>query len=454
MIPHFKSIVSRILWLHILAVAIASVAVIFVIYLVLDSTAATFQNQVLRDHADTIAGYLSTRPDGGVDLDLPQDLRAVYAHRYGGFAYAVIDQSGKVLFSSLSSGDPILAADPRQTEPLYFRHSLRRPLFYGASVPQRLDGRAIWIQVAQDLEHPDVIVDDIVADFLRKVGWFTIPIMLFLVGIDIVVVRRALQPVVHASEMAQAIDPARIDLRLPTQDLPSEIVPLVKAVNRALDRLEAGFRAQREFTADAAHELRTPLSVLRTRIDTLSDRETAGELRKDVEGMSRMVEQLLAIAELEHFPVDSNAIVNLQEICADVAAFIAPLALARGKDIALFGAGTPVSVRGDRHALFQAIRNLAENAIDHTAPGTAVEIEVHADGIVRVLDKGPGIAEDDRQNIFRRFWRGDRRRAGHAGLGLSIVSRIAEAHGGSVTAENRLLGGAAFTLKLTPTQRA
>lgn len=453
MIPRFKSIVSRILWLHIIAVGVTSVAVIAAIYIVLDSTAASFENQVLRDHADTIALYLSIGPDKSLNLDLPADLHTVYAHGYGGFAYAVVDQSGKVLFSSRSGNEPILAPDPRQAAPLYFQHLERRPLYYGASIPKHLGDRTIWIQVGQDIEHPDVIIDDIVADFLGRVAWFTIPIMLFLVAIDIAVVRRALQPVVRASEMARTINPARIDLRLPTQDLPSEVLPLVKAVNQAFDRLEAGFRVQREFTADTAHELRTPLSILRMRIDTLSDRDAAGALCIDVEVMSRIVEQLLAIAEIEHFPIDLTATTDLQDICADVAAFVAPLALAQGKDIALIGAQTPVFVKGDRQALFQAIRNLAENAIDHTAPDTTVEIVVYSEGIVHVLDKGPGIAEGDRQLIFRRFWRGDPQRRRGAGLGLSIVARIVEAHGGSIVVENRVMGGAAFVLSLTPAQR-
>ena len=122
---------------------------------------------------------------------------------------------------------------------------------------------------------------------------------------------------------------------------------------------------------------------------------------------------------------------------------------ATGKRIALIGTQAPVLVKGDRQALFQAIRNLAENAIEHTASDTAVEIAVYSEGIVHVLDKGPGVAERDREHIFQRFWRGDRQRGG-AGLGLSIVTRIAEAHGGSIVVENRLMGGAAFILTLIP----
>jgi signal transduction histidine kinase len=122
------------------------------------------------------------------------------------------------------------------------------------------------------------------------------------------------------------------------------------------------------------------------------------------------------------------------------------LALAQGKDIALSGTETPVWVSGNAEMLSRAIRNLVENAINHSPPKATVEIVVADDGTVRVLDEGPGIKDDERELIFQRFWRRDRRRAGSAGLGLSIVQRIAEAHGATVSVENRPTGGAMFTL--------
>lgn len=100
--------------------------------------------------------------------------------------------------------------------------------------------------------------------------------------------------------------------------------------------------------------------------------------------------------------------------------------------------------------LGRAIRNLAENAINHTAAGTTVEFVVEDDGTVSVLDQGPGIGEDERKLIFRRFWRRDRRKQGSTGLGLSIVQRIAELHSAEITVENREPQGARFTLKFVP----
>src|SRR6266852_6928284 len=145
-----------------------------------------------------------------------------------------------------------------------------------------------------------------ISDFFKNVGWITLPILLVLLATDIAIFRRALLPLRQASEIAQHIGPARTDVRLPVDDIPSEVRPLVSAVNQALDRLDQGFRVQREFTADAAHELRTPLSILRTRVDTLEDQSIANALKQDIESMSRIMGQLLDIAELDVFMVDPN----------------------------------------------------------------------------------------------------------------------------------------------------
>jgi signal transduction histidine kinase len=226
--------------------------------------------------------------------------------------------------------------------------------------------------------------------------------------------------------------------------------PLVAAVNQGLDRLEEAFRVQRDFTADAAHELRTPLSVLRTRLDLLKDRDVIKALQRDVDGMAHVVSQLLEIAELDSFVVDPQESADLSSVAADIAEFVAPLALAQGKDIALSGATEPVWVKGNSEMLGRALRNLAENAINHTAAGSTVEFVVDRDGAVSVLDSGPGISDEERNLIFQRFWRRDRRKAGSSGLGLSIVQRVAELNSATVTVENRRPTGACFSLRFVP----
>jgi signal transduction histidine kinase len=443
----FKSIFSRIIFLHVIALVITAIVMPVVLYYFFKWAANDLHNQAMREQAQLVAHYLGLRADGSWTLDLPPALEGIYSQAVGRYAYAVVDDSGRVLFSSSEDRSSIFAADPRSSDISYLETRRGKAAISGVSVLKEVDGRKVWVQVGEDLAHRDVIVDDIVADFFKRVGWITLPMLLSLLAIDIVIFRRALRPLLNASKLAKKINPRRTDIRLPLEKMPKEILPLVQAVNQALDRLEAGFRVQREFTADAAHELRTPLTILRTRVDTLADRGISKTLHKDIEGMARIVNQLLDIAELETFSIDPLERADLRAICAEVAEFAAPLALAQGKNIALSGSEGAVWVNGSPEMLSRAIRNLVENAINYSPPGTTVEIVVEDSGIVRVLDEGPGIKEDERELIFQRFWRRDRRRTEGAGLGLSIVQRIADTHTATISIENRPTGGANFSLR-------
>jgi signal transduction histidine kinase len=442
----FKSITSRIITLHVIAISATSILMPLALYWLLSSTARDLQNRSLRDNADTIVAYLHLRANGTWALDVPAGFRELYSASYGRYAFAILDEAGHVLFAS-GPENAVAFPKPRLSDaPSFSEWTHEGSQFYGGIIPEEVGGRKVWVQVAQDLAHRDVLIDDIVASFFYRVGWITIPILLVLLVIDIAIFRRALRPVLNASDMAKTISPARIDLRLPTEQIPREILPLVNAVNQAFERLERGFTAQRVFTADAAHELRTPLTVLGARIDTLSDREVAQSLHGDIAGMTRIVNQLLESAELESLVLDATETADLHSVCGEVVALVAPLALAQGKEIALIGDSEPVWIKGNAGSLFQAVRNLADNAIRHTPPGCTVAIEVDRRGSVRVRDEGPGVPESERELIFRRFWRRDRRRPDSAGLGLSIVARVVEAHGGSITVTNGPVGGAVFAL--------
>jgi len=442
----FKSIFSRIIFLHVIAMVITAIFMPLVLYWFVKSAANDLHDQAMREQADLVAQYLVLQSDGSWTLDLPPALQALYSQAYGRYAYAVLDDTGGVLFSSLKELSPIFPQDLRSSDIAFKDIRKGSSAISGVSLMKEMAGRLIWVQVGEDLAHRDVIIDDIVADFFKRVGWITLPMLLFLLAIDIVIFRRALLPLLKASEMAKEINPKRMDVRLSPENIPTEILPLVQAVNQALDRLEAGFRVQREFTADAAHELRTPLTILRSRIDTLADRGISKALHRDIEGMTRIVGQLLDIAELETYSIDPQEKADLRAICAEVAEFAAPLALAQGKNIALSGTGASVWVNGNPEMLSRAVRNLVENAINYSPPESTVEIVIEDSGMVRVLDEGPGIKDDERELIFQRFWRRDRRRTGSAGLGLSIVQRIADAHAAIISVENRPMGGARFSL--------
>jgi signal transduction histidine kinase len=447
-VPRFQSIISRVVILHIFAVVIASILMSLALSWLLSFATDNIHNKAMEEQAVAVGEHLRIGSDGRLELNLPSDLLGVYSQEYGRYSYAVLDENGRVLFSSLKDHTALFPADTRSDQIAFLQQRRGDATVSGASIRKSIDGQTVWIQAGEDLGNRDVLIDDIVADFYRNVGWITLPILLVLLVADIAIFRRALRPLREASEIAGEIGPARPGLRLPTDEIPREVRPLVSAVNQGLDRLEEAFRIQRDFTADAAHELRTPLSVLRTRLDLLNDQDASRALRRDVEGMAHIISQLLEIAELDSLVVDPKEKADLRAVAAEIAEFVAPLALAQGKDVALSGATEPVWVRGNPEMLGRAIRNLAENAINHTAAGSTVEFVVEADGTVSILDSGPGISAEERNLIFQRFWRRDRRKAGSSGLGLSIVQRIAELNSATVTVENRKPSGARFSLKL------
>ena len=216
-------------------------------------------------------------------------------------------------------------------------------------------------------------------------------------------------------------------------------------MNAALDHLEQGLHRQREFNANVAHQLRTPLSVLMANVDTLKEKDVASLLRTDVEHMSRIVSQLLLAARLETFAVNLDAIVDLNDAAAEIASSFAPLALASGKGIELVRSNKPVIIRTNTFAVQAALGNLVENAIKHTPTRTSVRLHVTDRPSIEVMDCGLGVPSEQRTKVFERFWRGDRSGDG-AGLGLAIVDQIMKALQGSVSVGDAAGGGAQFTL--------
>jgi signal transduction histidine kinase len=166
--------------------------------------------------------------------------------------------------------------------------------------------------------------------------------------------------------------------------------------------------------------------------------------------MNRLVEQLLCVARLDSVALDVSSQIDLRQVAEEVVGSMAHLSLAMGRTIALTGVKLPIVISGNAPAIADALRNLIENALAHTAPRTEVIVEVSPEGVLSVLDNGPGIPADDRPHIFDRFWRGRGVRTNGAGLGLAIVMEIAKAHGASIAVSDRSPQGARFDLQFRP----
>jgi signal transduction histidine kinase len=270
-------------------------------------------------------------------------------------------------------------------------------------------------------------------------------LLLFVFGAcAFVTLRYALAPLHRISESAAAIAPHSLGARLRADGVPTEIDPLVQSFNRALERIEKGYRAQQEFLATAAHELKTPLALLRAQIELAPDSEDRRWLLHEVERMARQVQQLLLLAEASEVHGYQFSIVDVGKVVREAAAYLARKAEAADVTLATLGAVTGPLWPADRGALFTLLKNLLENAIEHAPRGT--EVRVLADETsLAVRDRGPGVATEDLERIFSRFWRGADRRDRGAGLGLAICQEIARAHGSTLTVQ-RAEPGLLFSL--------
>jgi len=382
--------------------------------------AAKFVQQDLQ----RLALAIRAGPDGRIVVDLPRDAE---------FGYRIIDAKGAVLLDR----DGEIA----QTTLLPGKVEIEtaRAHIQGPTGPLTIEVEAGELSLA---EFWRASIDEWIKELLPLM----LPILLAAVVVGWRTIGSSLRPLSQLAADAARITPRAMQLRLSDAHVPAELVPLVDSINAALDRLEDGFRHQREFTADAAHELRTPLAVLSAHADTLGDRKAAVALKLDIASMRRLVDQLLAVAELDALPHQAPVPTDLAALTGELAAQMAPLALEAGRSIEVVGTDRPVPVSAHPEALWRALRNLVENAIQHTPAGSAVEIEVTPKPAIHVRDRGPGIPPAHRGRVTERFWRADRRRQGGAGLGLNIVERIARAEGARLVIADRPEGGADIAL--------
>ena len=245
--------------------------------------------------------------------------------------------------------------------------------------------------------------------------------------------------------IARSLDPQAPSHVLPETGVPTEILPMVRAINQMIRKIDKANEEQAFFLAAAAHELRTPLAIVRTRVENLQEGEDKEDLKNDLRRMSRLVDQLLRLMSVRNQGAPSQA-VDLVSVAKNVVAERAPLVIDKGVEIDLDADGQAVKVRGDERLLKVALANLVDNALSFSDSGQRLTVQVSPDKNITVRDEGPGIPAKELDNIFQPFAKTPPNRPGH-GLGLAITRSIMALHGGSVKASNQEGGGAAFALQ-------
>ncbi|ODM80724.1 sensor histidine kinase [Bradyrhizobium elkanii] len=264
------------------------------------------------------------------------------------------------------------------------------------------------------------------------------------------VVRRAMTGLAQVAAQAERIDIDQRGVQLPLDTVPVEIVPLVKAINAALGRLDKGYERHRRFLAAAAHELRTPIAILSARVASLQAGLEKTRLLEDATRLSVLAGQLLDLQRLDQ-QTDTFVEVDLVGIARQVVLDLAPLAFAAGYEMSFEQEDEAVVVSGDHTSLERALTNLVQNAIDHGQRRGTILVRVTTAGRIEVHDDGNGIPPDEREQIFEPFRRLHPGGRG-AGLGLDLVQTIMRLHGGRIEVDRAPSGGACMRMVFATVQ--
>lgn len=399
--------------------------------------------------AATVAKSVYVDADGRPRLTISPTLRAEIG-RVGDLGFAVIDRdTGSNVAGSriVKSQRDFPVTPPAGYDGDIFFHTDRGQTLYNSV--RAVDGPAGHFSV--EFQHGSKASTEARKWIWEELGEETLSVVLPLLGITILVtwltLRTSVRPLRRVAEEASHITGDAAGARLRHDDVPREVLPVVNAANGALDRVERALRDQQRLMANLAHELRTPLAILRARVESVADPAVARMLLPDFERVSRLVGRLLTVARLQSEHVPFNARYELGRVVRECLAQMAPIAISQQKEVVLYAPVESIFVRGNPFALEDAVRNLVDNALRFTPPGQTVELTILPGCAVEVRDHGPGVPPEAAGHVFEPFWRGDTTGAG-AGLGLAIAAETVKRHAGRVSVTNASEGGAIFRMEI------
>ncbi len=382
-------------------------------------------------------------------LELPPSLQAFYAQPNALNGYQLLSADGTVLqsggFSATYLPLPAARGDgqvvlQREKDATSGNGIMAATLALGDPQGQ------YSVRVVRNLEDAESLVAQLMLGALDELYWPIALLLITAVGVVVVTVQSSLRSLRAVSHQASMLSLFRLDERLNVKNLPQELVPLVQAVNASLDRLEADYRAQREFTANAAHELRTPLATLRARLESRLPAQALGDVALEIEQLARLVEQLLCLARLDSQEQFQFAAFDAHAVALEVARELAPVALESEHHVTATTPDAAVPAHGNATLTRLVFRNLIENAIQYTPSGTSITLSADAATVI-IADDGPGIDAHAAASLFERFRRGPNASRAGAGLGLAIAKSIMERQGGRLWLDTNATRGARFVME-------
>ncbi|MBI3149644.1 MAG: sensor histidine kinase N-terminal domain-containing protein [Betaproteobacteria bacterium] len=390
--------------------------------------------ELLDAHLAQSAGLIAAQLEHEIEHDAHDDLPRRYRHERK-IAFQVWDRQGRLLLHS--------AQAPR-TRLLEAREGFGDIVLEGhrwRSFSRWDEGHRFVVQVAEQYEVRDELAQSVAGHLLHPL-YVALPVLALLIWLA---VGAGLAPLAGLAREVARRAPENL-APLAASNVPQEVSPLLFALNQLFERLKLAREQERRFTADAAHELRTPLAGVKTQAQVAlaakSEAERSHALAKVLAGTDRaahLVEQLLVLARLDpQATIAPDRQVELHALAQQAAAEIAPLAASKDIELEL-APGEPVQTVGDALLLTVLLRNLLDNAVRYTPKGGWVRVTVagSSDGPqLTVADNGPGIPEADRARVFDRFHRGLGSGEEGSGLGLSIVRRIADLHGAEIALDS------------------
>lgn len=363
-------------------------------------------------------------------------------------AYRILDEAGNVVLQS-GTGELVWPENKQLLRLVRGRFDFEHDglTMHGATEPIMHNGKIWYMQVTASTRFMELMHRRIALPLAGTgVTLFSVVMLLAFGLFAYITLRYTLRPLKEISQSASTISPYSLDIRLPVKGVPTELIPLVNSFNQALARLEQGYRVQQEFLATAAHELKTPLALIRAQLELMPETEPRNWLLHDVSYMSRQVQQLLLLAEASERQNYKFIRVNVPQQVTEAIAYLQRMADAAQVTFNLELHAPDIISQADKGALFTLLKNLLENAIQHAPAGSAVSVDVFSDNIT-VRDRGPGIEDAQLPKLFDRFWRGAHKRDTGAGLGLTICREIALAHGWGLSA-HKMQPGLMFRLQL------